>query len=111
MYGATTDISLPLSSLKRSTPLAIPRMLEAGEAIRKYVGNEPERMRWRAKCGDVESPWVSVKHWRCEPAFFAYFLCGGVWTRDMAAKKVGAAPHRGNPRAAKGAKADASGRL
>ena len=56
-------------------------MLEAGEAIRKYVGNEPERMRWRAKCGDVESPWVSVKHWRCEPAFFAYFLCGGKESR------------------------------
>ncbi|SEJ66400.1 hypothetical protein SAMN05192539_101534 [Paraburkholderia diazotrophica] len=29
------------------------------------------------KLGNVESPWVNVKHWRCEPAFFAYFLCGG----------------------------------
>jgi hypothetical protein len=29
------------------------------------------------KDGDVGGPWVIVKHWRCEPAFFAYFLCGG----------------------------------
>ena len=49
-----------------------------------------------AKHGDVESPWVMVKNLRCEPAFFAYFLCGGA-----AAKKVSAAPHRGNARPAR----------
>ncbi|MPW20887.1 hypothetical protein GCT13_29470 [Paraburkholderia sp. CNPSo 3157] len=50
---------------------------EAGEALNKRAGNAHEMSRCRMKDGDVESPWVIVKHWRCEPAFFAYFLCGG----------------------------------
>jgi hypothetical protein len=69
--------------------------LEVGEAFNQCDSNEHGPVRCRATYGDVESPWVSVKDWRCEPAFFAYFLCG-----RAAAKKVGAAPHRGNARAA-----------
>src|SRR6516164_4263096 len=41
------------------------------------VGTFPMPARCRAKHGDVGGPWVCVKHWRCEPAFFGYFLCGG----------------------------------
>ncbi|WP_218162591.1 hypothetical protein, partial [Paraburkholderia diazotrophica] len=53
--------------------------------------------------GDVESPWVKVKHWRCEPAFFAYFLCGGKESKCRPAQ--GQPPrreaHRGCQRQAK----------
>ncbi len=27
--------------------------------------------------------------WRCEPAFFAYFLCGGVWNWDIGNRCIG----------------------
>ena len=67
---------------------------EAGEAFDRCAGNKHKFVSCRAKDGDDVGPWVTVKHWRCESAFFGYFLCGGV-------KKVTAAPHRGNARAAK----------
>ncbi|MEX3936583.1 hypothetical protein AB4Y32_33235 [Paraburkholderia phymatum] len=54
------------------------------------------------KDGDVESPWVKVKHWRCERLSFAYFSL-------PLQRKVGAAPHRGNACAARRI-ADAGGK-
>ena len=63
--------------LKHSNPLVILWMFEEGEAISGHVGNEPMSAPCRVRYGDVESPWVTVKDWRCEPAFFAYFLCAG----------------------------------
>ncbi|SEJ92906.1 hypothetical protein SAMN05192539_102447 [Paraburkholderia diazotrophica] len=69
--------SLPTCSAEFSMPFVVPCVHEAGQAFGQSVGNECKRAHCRKKHGDAESPWVSVKHWRCEPAFFAYFLCGG----------------------------------
>ena len=52
-------------------------VFEVGDAVAKRVGNALTPARCCEKCGDVEGPWVKDKDWRCEPAFFAYFLCGG----------------------------------
>ena len=84
--------SLPHREAGCLTSQAATRKRGAGEALNRRVGNEHEPVRCRAKHGDVESPWVTVKDWRCESAFFAYFLCDGATV-----KKVSAAPHRGNP--------------
>ncbi|SIT44660.1 hypothetical protein BN2476_420111 [Paraburkholderia piptadeniae] len=51
-------------------PLALPHVLEAGQAFIQDVGNEHRLTHCRMKDGDVESPWVKVKDWRYEPAFF-----------------------------------------
>ena len=69
------------------------RMHEAGEATSEHVDNVPMSARCRAKHGDVEGPWVVVKS------------VGGVSPLSLvtffaAAKKVSAAPHRGNAHAA-----------
>ncbi|WP_218274610.1 hypothetical protein, partial [Paraburkholderia piptadeniae] len=71
-----------------------PHVLEAGQAFIQDVGNEHKPAHCCAKHGDVESPWVKVKHWRCERLSFAYFSL-------PLQRKVGAAPHRGNARAAR----------
>jgi hypothetical protein len=89
--------------LKRSISSAILEIHEAGEAITEHVGNEPRHVRFRATHGDVEGPWVMVKDWRCEPAFFAYFLCGG--------KESKCRPAQGQRPRREGANADASGKL
>ena len=96
-YVTPTYLCLPQMGLKPSTPFAVLRAPESGDAILQRAGNEHKQASCHAKHGDVESPWVIVKHGRCEPVFFAYFLCGG-------AKKVGAAPHRRNARAAQALK-------
>ncbi|MBP0591490.1 hypothetical protein J8I87_17520 [Paraburkholderia sp. LEh10] len=65
----------------------------------KWVRLQSARGQWassarcHAKRGDVESPWKSVKHWRGERLSLLTFFA--------AAKKVSAAPHRGNTRAAR----------
>jgi len=48
----------------------IQEVIEAGEALVQRAGNEEEPERCGMKRGDVERPWVIVKGWRCEPAFF-----------------------------------------
>ncbi|CAG9198627.1 hypothetical protein BCAR13_1230001 [Paraburkholderia caribensis] len=65
------------------------RVIEAGEAFIRSVGNGQQPGRWRVKGGDVGGPWENVKSWRCEPLSFAYFSL-------RRQRKVGAAPHRGD---------------
>ena len=89
LYGMATCICLPQGGAERSRSLAVVRVPEAGEAHDECAGNERRPESCRVKCGDVESPWVTVKHWRGEPAFFGYFLCGGVQTGDMADRCTG----------------------
>ncbi|SEK01693.1 hypothetical protein SAMN05192539_103086 [Paraburkholderia diazotrophica] len=56
----------------------------SGRALATNVGH----MCCRAKDGDVESPWVKVKHWRCERLSSTY-------SSLPRQRRVGAAPHRG----------------
>jgi hypothetical protein len=48
---------------------------EVGQLISALATNVDQFV--AAQDGSVESPWVDVKDWRCEHAFFAYFLCTG----------------------------------
>ena len=73
----TPTQSLPHRELEYSTSRAATRVHESGGALNQCAGNERGQDRCIKKYGDVESPWVTVKDWRCEPAFFAYFLCAG----------------------------------
>ncbi|HWT36106.1 MAG TPA: hypothetical protein VN289_07475 [Paraburkholderia sp.] len=68
---------LPQRGGRKTTTLADEKVFEAGEASVRSVGNHRGEERCREKDGDVEGPWVIAKDSRCEPAFFAYFLCGG----------------------------------
>src|SRR6516225_3769752 len=77
-------------------------MHEVGEAFDRRAGNERELVRCRARHGDVKGSWVAVKDWRCEPAFFGYFLCGG--------KESDCRPAQGQRKHRVGANADASER-
>ncbi|SIT49964.1 hypothetical protein BN2476_740008 [Paraburkholderia piptadeniae] len=72
----------------------MPHVHEVGEAFSRSVGNEHKPARYRANYGDVKSPWVNVKHWRCERLSSAY-------SSLPRQRRVGAAPHRGNTCAAR----------
>ncbi|MBP0596241.1 hypothetical protein J8I87_42960, partial [Paraburkholderia sp. LEh10] len=67
--------------------LAFRTRLEAGEAFNPCDGNGRGPESCCVKRGDVESPWVKAKRWRCERLSLLTFFA--------AAKKVSAAPHRG----------------
>jgi hypothetical protein len=69
--------SLPQGGRDSLPVLAGVRVSGAGEALIESAGNRGWAETCRMRDGDVERPWVKVKGWRCEPAFFAYFLCGG----------------------------------
>jgi hypothetical protein len=52
-------------------------VIEAGEALVQRAGNEEEPERYRAKNGDVESPWVTVKTLGVSGFLLPTFLCRG----------------------------------
>ena len=55
----------------------IQEVIEAGEALVQRAGNEEEPERYRAKNGDVESPWVTVKTLGVSGFLLPTFLCRG----------------------------------
>jgi hypothetical protein len=68
---------------------AIEEAIAAGETLVRSVGNEEKPESFRMKHGDVESPWVGTCAGGVSPLSLLTFFA--------AAKKVSAAPHRGNP--------------
>jgi hypothetical protein len=67
---------------------AIEEVVEGGEARIRSAGNEEEPERCRVRDGNVESPWVGTGTGGVSPLSLLTFFA--------AAKKVSAAPHRGN---------------
>jgi hypothetical protein len=61
---------------------------EAGDALIQRAGNERALAHYWSNHGDVESPWVVVRAGGVSPLSLLTFFA--------AAKKVSAAPHRGN---------------
>ncbi|SIT35664.1 membrane hypothetical protein [Paraburkholderia piptadeniae] len=57
-----SNLHSPTCGAERSIPSIVSRAREAGEAFSENVGNERKPALCRAKYGDVESPWVRVKH-------------------------------------------------
>ena len=72
---------------------ALVRVCGAGEALSERAGNDGYAKRCRVKHGDVESPWVRTRVGGVSPLSLLTFFA--------AAKKVSAAPHRGNARSTK----------
>jgi hypothetical protein len=60
--GAMPDGGARSATLERMMALSLTRMVRGNVSCCAVPGGEP---RW------------TPKHWRGEPAFFAYFLCGG----------------------------------
>jgi len=80
---------LPQMGGGKAMTLATEEMIDAGETFKKSACNAVGSARCRLNHGDVGSPWVTVKDWRCERLSFAYFSL-------PQQRKVGAAPHRGD---------------
>ena len=54
-----------LGGRNHSLPLAALRVIEAGEALIKSVGNGQRLVRCRVQDGAVGGPQANVKDWRC----------------------------------------------
>ena len=68
--------------------LAVVRVYGAGEALTDRAGNQGRAERYRMKDGDVGGPWETTRTGGVSPLSLLTFFA--------AAKKVSAAPHRGN---------------
>ena len=68
--------------------LAVLRVYGAGKALTDRAGNQGRAERYRMKDGDVGGPWVGTRAGGVSPLSLLTFFA--------AAKKVSAAPHRGN---------------
>jgi len=76
---------------------AVEWVLEVGDASIRSVGNERTRKCCRMKDGDIESPWVKAGTGGVSPlSFLTFFAARPEGSPLGEAKKVSAAPHRGN---------------
>ncbi|HWT35795.1 MAG TPA: hypothetical protein VN289_05900 [Paraburkholderia sp.] len=72
---------LPQMGGEGSTQAADLRTYEAGEAFTPGVGKGHQLDTLPREGWGRWGPVGKNRHWRCEPAFFAYFLCGGKESR------------------------------
>jgi hypothetical protein len=66
-----------LGGTHHSLPLAALRVIEAGEALIRGVGNERELRSCHVKRGDVGGPWIRTSTDGVSRFLLPTFLCGG----------------------------------
>src|SRR5262249_55883212 len=86
--GAKADTPFAARGPRRSVAVGRVGVFEVGEASIRALAAGIQRQRYHAKRGDVEGPWVDTSTGGVSPLSLPTFFA--------AAKKVGAAPHRGN---------------
>ena len=97
LHGVTTDTQFAARGAGNALALAVEEVIEVDEAPVRSAGNEEEPERCGMKRGDVESPWAPTGAGGVSPLSLLTFFA--------AAKKVSAAPHRGDagePKAKRG---------
>jgi hypothetical protein len=88
LHGATTETPFAARGADNALALAVEEVIEVDEAPVRSAGNEEEPERCGMKLGDVESPWAPTRAGGVSPLSLLTFFA--------AAKKVSAAPHRGD---------------